>query len=646
MDSNDQNLNLNFESLQLNENSRDSAGVRGYLEIFILSEFGKPIYCHNKRDDQITLLPLCQALVNYFNDTQSDTLKYVLLKSGLRITFAVKSPLIIVVINHQYSGLDASLIINQIYAQIISTVTNKTLKSVYEQSATFDLRRLLGNSEKMIEYLVENGLVAKQLRNLTTKLAKQSDKSSDKSDKASDRTSDRISDRTGDRASNRSNGSSLSENQFSETDEVYCFLTSITQSYSNAVRQNALAITSSSSSNLTSNVYKPNSQRVMIPVLPLAQSLRDSITNILTSSIASSSADILYSILVQFDNDLISEEDRPLQAGNESTAGDNSTANPVNGPEASRAEASGTEASRPEAVRTEDSNEPTIPSKKESDQEETSEENGTEENDKNEPNRTATQAESIKISDFSELSDELSEELLIKEELKPTANCHLITIANQNPKVAKMNTLDAHIVQNLILVLKNQLNTVESLWLPVCLPRFNNNAFMHGHFCLLSLPVEEGVKSRCGLIQLTTNKEDFDKCQIAKNIIAERLAKLTISPVPFSEIGISILHAFWYQSLRSQSVVWKSKYCQNRILCKNDYLIHYMAKRMIDSNLKTFWLRSDRHYIALLGWHSPTFQLYVQFDVIATKAIAVNAAQSIMKWIKKEEEKILIKDYQ
>lgn len=614
--SNDQNLNLNFENLQLNESSKDSAGVRGYLEIFILSEFGKPIYCHNKRDDQITLLPLCQALVNYFNDTQGDTLKYVLLKSGLRITFSVKSPLIIVVINHQYSGLDSSLIINQIYAQIISTVTNKTLKSVYEQSATFDLRRLLGNSEKMIEYLVENGLVAKQLRNLTAKLAKSSDKSND-------RTSDR-----------QSNGSSLPESQFSESNEVYCFLTSITQSYSNAVRQNALAITSSSSSNLTSNIYKPNSHRVMIPVLPLAQSLRDSITNILTSSIASSSVDILYSILVQFDNDLVSEEDRPPQSGNESGLSD--SLNPANNPEASR-----TEDPNEEQLAHKESDQEAEEDDRRNETEKEHEEEETEEDDKkSETDRTAN--ESLKISDFSELS----EELLIKEELKPTANCHLITIANQNPKVAKMNTLDAHIVQNLILVLKNQLNTVESLWLPVCLPRFNNNAFMHGHFCLLNLPVDEGVKSRFGLIQLTTNKEDFDKCQLAKNIINERLTKLTISSAPFSEIGISILHAFWYQSLRSQTVVWKSKYCQNRILCKNDYLIHYMAKRMIDSNLKTFWLRSDRHYIALLGWHSPTFQLYVQFDVIANKAIAVNAAQSIMKWIKKEEEKFLIKDYQ
>ena len=480
------------------------------------------------------------------------------------------------------------------YAQIISTITNKTLKSVYEQSATFDLTRLLGNSEKIIEYLIENGLVAKRLKNLTNKLI--NDKQSDYFSSLQD---------------NNQTSSLIKSN---DTDEIYCFLTSITQSYSNSVRQNALAITSSSTGNLTSNIYKPHLNRATIPILPMNQSTRDSITNILTSSVASSSVDILYSILIKFDNDLSLDEETVVKKHEES-----------------RPIANEDENQEEEAI---NSNNEKSGRKEEDDQTEDELNNDNQVNLDKELNKCESN------------ETELNDELLIKEELKPTANCHLITIANQNSKIVKLNSLDAHIVLNLMLVLKNQLNTVESLWLPICLPRFNNNAFLHAHFCLLNLKIEEDIKNRFGLIQLTTNKEDFDKCQLAKNIINERLSKLVISPSIFTEINIPILHSFWYQSLRSQTIVWKSKYCQNRLLCKNDYLIHYMAKRMNDSNLKTFWIRSDRHYIALLGWHSPTFQLYIQFDVIATKSNAVNAASSIIKWIKKEEEKILIKDYQ
>jgi hypothetical protein len=67
---------------------------------------------------------------------------------------------------------------------------------------------------------------------------------------------------------------------------------------------------------------------------------------------------------------------------------------------------------------------------------------------------------------------------------------------------------------------------------------------------------------------------------------------------------------------------------------------------MLGSNLKTFWLRSDRHGIVLLGWHSPSFQFYGQFDVTITQSQGLDAASAIIKWIKKEEDKIKLKDYQ
>lgn len=595
---------------------------RDYLEIFVLSEFGKPIYCHNKRDDQITLLPLCQALINYFNDTQNDNLKYVLLKSGLKITFSAKSPLIVVVINHQFSGLDSNLIINQIYAQIISTVTNKTLKSVFQQSATFDLRRLLGNSEKMIEYLVEDGLVARRLKNLKNKLINQLDDQLDNENSSNQSNLNNFNNQNGINEDSNSQLDNCSTGCNENDETIHCFLTSITQSYSNETRQNALAIGSSTSSNMTSNLYKPHLNKVMIPVLPLNQQLRDSITNILTSSIASSSNDILYSILIKFHNDLsLDENDKTVVNGNlvencESVTSDSNA--DVNELECSQS--------------TDDNKESNL------------NENGagTESNE----NASASSTKESISSSIKQMLEESSDDLLNRE-LKPVATCHLVTIANQNTKIAKLNTLDAHIVINLNLCLKNQLNTVESLWLPICLPRFNNNAFMHAHFCLLNLSIENDQRNKFGLIQLTTNKEDFDKCQLARNIISDRLNKLKISSyTSFSKLNIPILHSFWYQSLRSQTIIWKSKYCLGKELCKNDYLIHYMAKRMIDSNLKTFWMRSDRHYIALLGWHSPTFQLYIQFDVIASKTIAINFAQNIIKWVKNEESNLVIKDYQ
>lgn len=73
-------------------------------------------------------------------------------------------------------------------------------------------------------------------------------------------------------------------------------------------------------------------------------------------------------------------------------------------------------------------------------------------------------------------------------------------------------------------------------------------------------------------------------------------------------------------------------------------LNYYLIDRMQRSSLKTCWLRSSRDQCALLGWHTTTFQLYAQFDITVSQYEALETVQSFIKWFKKEEEKLIIKD--
>ncbi|KAI1298770.1 Vacuolar fusion protein MON1 -like protein A [Halotydeus destructor] len=145
--------------------SRDTVVARkpgDIFEVFICSEAGKPIYCFRKdRDEEfvVTLMGVCQALINFFIDSEKDLLKCIITASGLKVTFAIKTPLIIVVVTHILSPVDAQLVTTQVYAQIVSILTKKTLKSVFEQRPTFDLRRLLGSSEKLIDTVVQEGIL-------------------------------------------------------------------------------------------------------------------------------------------------------------------------------------------------------------------------------------------------------------------------------------------------------------------------------------------------------------------------------------------------------------------------------------------------------------------------------------------------------
>jgi len=66
---------------------------------------------------------------------------------------------------------------------------------------------------------------------------------------------------------------------------------------------------------------------------------------------------------------------------------------------------------------------------------------------------------------------------------------------------------------------------------------------------------------------------------------------------------------------------------------------------MTTSGYKTFWYASLDHSVCLLGWHSPSFVVYFQFDAITSHGEALSAASQVVKWIKKEEDKIKLKDY-
>lgn len=113
------------------------------IDVFIMSEAGKPIYCYSEREDLTTLMGVCVALLNFIHKTQNDHLRSIHTRHGLHINFAHRSPLVIVVVCRQHSCFDEQTLINQINAQIISTITLKSLKSVFQQAPTYDLKRLI-----------------------------------------------------------------------------------------------------------------------------------------------------------------------------------------------------------------------------------------------------------------------------------------------------------------------------------------------------------------------------------------------------------------------------------------------------------------------------------------------------------------------
>ena len=490
------------------------------FEVYICSEAGKPIYCYNKlRDDEfvVTLMGICQAMMNFFLDAEKDELKSITTCSQLQINFATRTPLIIVVVTHRLSAIDPQLVINQIFAQTVSILTLKTLKTVFEQRPTFDLRRLLGGSEKLLDSLIDEGLLKNPL--CLRKRVKFSGYDSDK-----------------------------------KWSTVYGYLTSVP---THNVTSKPSLTHSTGSSNPSFHANRRHGSRALIPVLPLIPATRESITNSLQSSVTSTKSDVIFALIFQ----------RRLPP------------------------------------------EPSI---------------------------------------------ECSQEQVLQNGEIDLNSILLVTVYNNCPKVAKLHPLDIQLVLTLVVGSTGQLASAESVWMPFCMPRVDSSAFIHGHISYLNQSANTAPSSNVAsssqiteklvLVLLTAEREDFTKCQHIRDTLCERLNKVRFSPAPFGSISLPQVQMFSYVSIKPQCIIYRSLPFLD--LTEFDQMVNYVASRMLTSGYKTFWMQSESHRVVLVGWHSPSFMLYFQADLTMTHGEALTAASNIIKWIKREEEKIKIKDYQ
>lgn len=135
------------------------------LHVFILSSAGKPIYTlHGNEDKLVTLFGVMQALVSVVQ-ANNDTLRCILV-GEVTFVFLVKSPLILVAVSRtKRSVYQLQMLLNDVFNQIVSTITFSTLTRVYENRNNFDLRRLISGSERLIHHMLLNDVKNKGITN-------------------------------------------------------------------------------------------------------------------------------------------------------------------------------------------------------------------------------------------------------------------------------------------------------------------------------------------------------------------------------------------------------------------------------------------------------------------------------------------------
>ncbi|XP_066473117.1 vacuolar fusion protein MON1 homolog A [Tiliqua scincoides] len=210
-----------------------------------------------------------------------------------------------------------------------------------------------------------------------------------------------------------------------------------------------------------------------------------------------------------------------------------------------------------------------------------------------------------------------------------------------------LHPIDLHLLFNLISS-SSSFREGEA-WTPICLPKFNSSGFFHAHISYL-----EQDTDLC-LLLISTDREDFFTVSGCKRKFQERLKKrgvyhalLEALRTPFysvSQVGIPYLRHFIYKS--KSSGLFTSPEIDAPYITEEEKerllgLYQYLHSRAHNSSrpLKNIYYTGSNEN--LLAWVTSAFELYVCFSPLGTKAAAVGAVNKLMRWIRKEEDRLFI----
>ncbi|KAJ7998486.1 hypothetical protein DPEC_G00205430 [Dallia pectoralis] len=235
------------------------------------------------------------------------------------------------------------------------------------------------------------------------------------------------------------------------------------------------------------------------------------------------------------------------------------------------------------------------------------------------------------------------------------AKNQLLTIVQEKTVIedARLEPADVHLLLNLIGA--SSAFQAGEIWTPICLPLFNPDCYFYAYISYLDPP-----ECTVCLLLLSTDKEAFYAVAECKRRIEE--AMLTQSSLSLiakahcysvSQVGVSNLRHFMYkpfdipdqhkQLTQFTSPEMEAPYSTEKEKMRLLDLYRYMHGRIHSSSrpLKLIYHVAEKE--TLLAWVTSKFELYTCFSPLVTKACAINAITKLLRWIKKEEDRLFIR---
>nr|CAG4651716.1 EOG090X03TW [Triops cancriformis] len=221
-------------------------------------------------------------------------------------------------------------------------------------------------------------------------------------------------------------------------------------------------------------------------------------------------------------------------------------------------------------------------------------------------------------------------------------------IALVRMKKFALHPADVHLITNLVRSTE-AFKSAEG-WTPICLPKFDSSGFLHAHVSYLADDCPA-----CFLL-LSTDRDDFFPLSEAKQKIVERLRRhglldsintsLRCPEYSVERLGLPELRHFLYKCKSSAQCTWprlsppytatpEAYEALLGLYRWAHHRIHYSARP-----LRLLYKATPTEI--LLGWATAGFELFAVFEPFCSKLNLMNAANLLLKWIKKEEDWIFI----
>jgi len=226
----------------------------------------------------------------------------------------------------------------------------------------------------------------------------------------------------------------------------------------------------------------------------------------------------------------------------------------------------------------------------------------------------------------------------------------IVVAANQLVTLVRMkkyfiHPADLHLLFNLINATESFKNS-ES-WTPLCLPKFDSSGFLHAHVSYISAEI-------C-LVLITVDRNAFFELSDARSKIKARMEKqgavasityaLASSSYDCPSLDLPEIKHFLYKSRTSAqytapipAVCYRSPDQMKRLF--SIFLSIQNRFNVTTRPVKLCYRATSNELV--LGWSTQSFELYAVFAPTSTKLNVLTAVNKLLRWMKKEEERMFI----